>query len=679
MHWPKFETGEAPLEHLAKISRFYGSDPAFVLAGGGNTSYKQGDRLWVKGSGSPLSSISVEGFVEMDRNKLDELMRQTFPADRMQREEQYKKHVMACRAAPEKAQRPSVEATLHHLMPRKFVVHTHPAMVNMLTCCVKGEGICRELFGDAIVWVGNVDPGFPLAKELEKQLAAYKARSGRDCPRAVLMQNHGLVVCGDTPDQVKADADWVMASLGKHLGDLNLDAAFGPVTRLDAAEAHRQINTIGPALRGLCAQGENLKIAVFDDSEAAVAIACGAEGKSVAAGGPLSPDQIVYCKSFPLWFETKVGESPADLVKRLRECVQSHEKTTKAMPSVVLVQGIGVFGIGDDSGAACTARALYLDAVQVMAGAHKHGGIRYLQPDFREFIENWEVESYRKKISLASRAAGRVSGKIVIVTGAAQGFGLEISQEFAAQGGYVVLTDMNADGAKAAAAELCVKHGDGRAIGLAVNVTDAVSIEEMIHQVVRAYGGFDVLISNAGVLKAGSVKTQSEKDFDFVTSVNYKGFFLCTQKASHVLGVQRLAKSDYWSDIIQINSKSGLRGSNKNGAYAGGKFGSIGLVESFALELVEDGIKVNAICPGNFYNGPLWSDPENGLFVQYLNTGKVPGAKTIADVRRYYESQAPIRRGCTTADVTKAVYYLIDQKYETGQALPVTGGQVMLK
>ena len=679
MEWPKFETGDAPLEQLVKLSRFYGSDPAFVLAGGGNTSYKQDGTLWVKGSGAPLSSISAEGFVAMDRAKLDELLRCTFPPDRMQREEQYKAHVMACRMFPEKAQRPSVEATLHHLMPRKFVVHTHPALVNMLTCCVKGEEICRQLFGDAIVWIGSVDPGFPLAKELEKQLAAYKARTGRNCPRAVLMQNHGLVVCGDTPEQVKADADWVMASLGKQLGDLSLDAAFGPVTRLDAAEARRQINVIGPALRGLCATSENLRFAICDDSEAAVAIACGAEGQSVAAGGPLSPDQIVYCRSFPLWFQARTGETAADLVKRLCECVQDHQKTTKALPSIVLVQGIGLFGIGDDVGAACTARALYLDAVKVMAGARKYGGIRYLQPDFREFIENWEVESYRKKVSLASRAAGRASGKIAIVTGAAQGFGLEISQEFTAQGGYVVLTDMNADGAKAAATELCSEQGSGRAIGLAVNVTDAASVEEMIHQVVRTYGGFDVLISNAGVLKAGSVKTQSEKDFDFVTSVNYKGFFLCTQKASHILAVQRMAKSDYWSDIIQINSKSGLRGSNRNGAYAGGKFGGIGLVQSFALELVEDGIKVNAICPGNFYDGPLWSDPKNGLFVQYLNTGKVPGAKTIADVRRYYETQAPIRRGCTTADVMKAVYYLIDQKYETGQALPVTGGQVMLK
>jgi len=163
-----------------------------------------------------------------------------------------------------------------------------------------------------------------------------------------------------------------------------------------------------------------------------------------------------------------------------------------------------------------------------------------------------------------------------------------------------------------------------------------------------------------------------------VTSVNYKGYFVCVKVASLILAVQHMARRDYWSDVIQINSKSGLVGSNRNGAYAGSKFGGIGLTQSFALELVEDGIKVNSICPGNFFDGPLWSDPNNGLFVQYLRSGKVPGAKTIADVKKSYESKVPMNRGCTTADVMKAIYYLIDQKYETGQAVPVTGGQVML-
>jgi sorbitol-6-phosphate 2-dehydrogenase len=215
-------------------------------------------------------------------------------------------------------------------------------------------------------------------------------------------------------------------------------------------------------------------------------------------------------------------------------------------------------------------------------------------------------------------------------------------------------------------------------LALGMDVTDGASVARALHEVVSTYGGLDLLISNAGVLLAGSVKAQPVRDFELVTNVNYKGYFLCVQKAAPILSRQHRAKPDYWSDIIQINSKSGLVGSNRNGAYAGSKFGSIGLTQSFALELLEDGIKVNAICPGNYFEGPLWSDPEDGLFVQYLRTGKVAGARTIEDVRKAYEAKVPMGRGCQTADVMRAIYYLVEQKYETGQALPVTGGQIML-
>jgi sorbitol-6-phosphate 2-dehydrogenase len=284
----------------------------------------------------------------------------------------------------------------------------------------------------------------------------------------------------------------------------------------------------------------------------------------------------------------------------------------------------------------------------------------------------------RFEIMPTSDLTGRVAGKVAVVTGAAQGFGLEIVQDLVRQGAFVALADINEAETRKQAELLQKQYGANRTMAIAMNVTDSASIASAISQVVANYGGLDVFISNAGVLKAASVKTQPEKDFDFVTAVNYKGYFLCTQVVAPVLALQHKAAPGYMSDIVQINSKSGLVGSNRNGAYAGGKFGGIGLTQSFALELIEDGIKVNSICPGNFFDGPLWSNPDNGLFVQYLRTGKIPGAKTLEDVKRAYESKVPMGRGCTTPDVMAAVYYLIDQKYETGQAVPVTGGQVML-
>ena len=274
---------------------------------------------------------------------------------------------------------------------------------------------------------------------------------------------------------------------------------------------------------------------------------------------------------------------------------------------------------------------------------------------------------------------GRVAGKIAVVTGSAQGFGLGIAQDLAREGATVVLADINLKGAQEAAREIETECGAGSARAVEMNVCDAESVKRAAAFVEKTFGGLDILISNAGVLRAESVKTQSEADFDFVTSVNYRGYFLCVKYFGPLMSRRHATDPNWRGDIIQINSKSGLEGSKKNFAYSGGKFGGIGLTQSFALELIEDGIKVNSICPGNFFDGPLWSDPEKGLFVQYLRAGKVPGAKTVEDVRHAYEAKVPMKRGCAVADVMHAIYYVIAQQYETGQAVPVTGGQIMLR
>lgn len=281
----------------------------------------------------------------------------------------------------------------------------------------------------------------------------------------------------------------------------------------------------------------------------------------------------------------------------------------------------------------------------------------------------------------ANSALGRaavVAGKVALVTGGAQGFGAEIVRGLAASGAFVFIADMNIAGAEQLAGELNAAPGGVRAQAAAVNVSDEASVAAMFDQIAAATGGLDLIVSNAGIVRAGSVLEQDEKSFRLVTDVNYVAFFLIAKHGGRLLARQRRTAPRWLTDIVQINSKSGLEGSNKNGAYAGSKFGGLGLVQSFALELVAHGIKVNAICPGNFLDGPLWSDPVKGLFVQYLNSGKVPGAKTVADVRAFYEAKVPMGRGATGADVMRALYYIVEQEYETGQALPVAGGQVML-
>ena len=304
--------------------------------------------------------------------------------------------------------------------------------------------------------------------------------------------------------------------------------------------------------------------------------------------------------------------------------------------------------------------------------ADAFGGAAFLSDERRSFIENWEAESYRRKVAGGANAV--LTGKVAVITGGAQGFGFGIAEELAAAGATVVIADLNFAGAEKAAQTI---HASGGTGAVAVNIADEESVAKMVETVVESFGGIDLFVANAGVLKAGSVKSFEKKDWDFVTNINYTGYFLCVKHVAPVMALQNSACSG-WTDIVQVNSKSGLVGSNRNGAYAGGKFGTIGLTQSFALELVADHIKVNSVCPGNFFDGPLWSDPVRGLFVQYLQSGKVPGAKSVADVKVHYEKQIPMHRGCYPSDVAKAILYAVMQPYETGQAIPVTGGQVML-
>jgi len=282
------------------------------------------------------------------------------------------------------------------------------------------------------------------------------------------------------------------------------------------------------------------------------------------------------------------------------------------------------------------------------------------------------------KEEIIAAVGGRVQDKIAIVTGGAQGFGGGIAELLYAQGANVVVADLNEEVGRKMVEKLNSKKQTNQAFFVKANVVSPESVEEMVAATVKQFGGLDVIISNAGILRAGGLDEMTPEIFSLMTDVNYKGYFLCAKYASAVMKIQSQFKDDYFTDIIQINSKSGLKGSNRNFAYAGGKFGGIGLTQSFAMELMPYKIKANSICPGNFFEGPLWSDPEKGLFVQYLKAGKVPGAEDVEDVKAFYEKQVPAGRGCRVIDVVRAIFYVMEQEYETGQAVPVTGGQNML-
>ena len=259
----------------------------------------------------------------------------------------------------------------------------------------------------------------------------------------------------------------------------------------------------------------------------------------------------------------------------------------------------------------------------------------------------------------------RFTDRVALITGAAQGLGKAIGERLASEGAIVIVADINEEGAKATADEIGKKYGV-KTLGLRMDVTDDFEVHTAMENIERDFGRLDILVSNAGILKAYELTEFPVSEWRQVIEVNLIGYMIC---AKHACQIMQRQKSGV---IIQINSKSGKKGSFRNSAYAASKFGGIGLTQSLALEMAPYNVRVNAVCPGNLLDGTLWQD---SLFEQYARTQGL----TIEEVRKKYMDQVPLNRGCSYDDVTNVVAFLAsdDASYMTGQALNVTGGQEM--
>lgn len=662
------------IEDLIAISRKFGQDSRFVIAGGGNTSYKDENRLWVKASGHALATITEDGFAVLDRALLNEMGEKAYNEDTAIREEQVKNDLSV--ACITKDRRPSVETSLHNCMGFAFVVHLHPTLVNGLMCSVNAESACKEIFPDAL-YIEYTDPGYTLFKKVYDRIKAYKAEKGKE-PQVIFLQNHGIFVGGDTTAEIEGIYSEVLGKLEAKVAALPEGDTAVSETVTDVVPAIRQmLSRSGRGFKTLKVT-KNALVDFFIDgcsvtSTGSVTDCPGKSGFDKIAK-PFTPDIIVYCKSSYIFIE---AESDEEILKQAEEEIEAFVSEKGYTPKVLLIKGIGLIAVGDSSRNAQIITDVFTDAMKIAFYAQSFGGEHPMERAWIDFIDNWEVENYRRKVA-SSASKGREEGRTIIVTGAAQGFGEGIARELMAQGANIVVADLNEATGEKTAASFNEKAGANKAIFVKTNVADMASLRNLMKETIVNFGALDAFVSNAGVVRAGGLDVMTPENFEFVTKINYEAYFFCAKVASHIMKIETKYDPEYFADIIQVNSKSGLRGSKANFAYAGGKFGGIGLTQSFALELAPYRVKVNSICPGNYYDGPLWSNPENGLFIQYLNAGKVPGAKTVQDVKDYYLAQVPMRKGCNPVDVCKAILYAIDQTGETGQAIPVTGGQVML-
>ena len=345
------------LNTIVALSREFGSVD-YVRGGGGNTSVKNDTTLWVKPSGTTLAGLAAETFVQMDRAGINRLYEVETPAESSAREELVKKMMAA--AVENDAGRPSVEAPLHNVFEAKYVVHTHPALVNGLTCAKSGDVVCARLFPDAL-WVEYIDPGYTLCMEVRRRIAQYKVVFGCE-PAMLLLKNHGIFIAADTAGEIRTRYAHVMDTLAEEYAKARVS------TTLEIADVPED-----PSIEVQIRE-------VFSKDAAFIA----SSGLFAYASGPITPDHLVYARAFP--FSRTLSRAGADAYRAER-----------GYPPKVVVVDDRVYGIGQSRSNADLALEFAQDGALVMQLAEAFGGIQYMTDRQRKFIENWEVESYRAR------------------------------------------------------------------------------------------------------------------------------------------------------------------------------------------------------------------------------------------------------------------------------------------
>jgi len=372
------------LQALINLSRKYGSDPEFVLGGGGNTSFKQGNKMYVKASGNALGDISREGFVGIDLPALNKIWKTEYPSDPAEREERALKDLMDARLPEDRDKRPSVETLMHGLIPETYIAHTHPALINGVTCARKGAETVRDLFSGRAAWVPLVNPGYVLANKVREVTHTFEEETGR-FPRLIFLQNHGVVAGSRTPEEVEELTDLVVRRVAdkiKREPDLN-------PAEYDPGKAAEITNIIEEVFQN---RGEERTAAFITNREIKRLVKNKESAEPVSSA--YSPDHIVYAGHEPAW----IGEQ-GDCRKAVEEEIDSYIRRNGNPPKIILVQNLGAFAAGGNRKMTRLARELFLDAVKIAVYSESFGGHRFMPKDQIEFIRNWEVEKYRENIS----------------------------------------------------------------------------------------------------------------------------------------------------------------------------------------------------------------------------------------------------------------------------------------
>jgi rhamnulose-1-phosphate aldolase/alcohol dehydrogenase len=663
--------GLTPLELLAYRSNLLGADRSVANWGGGNTSSKATELdfrerptrvLWVKGSGSDLASIKPNQFTALRMEDVLPLLERESMSD--EDLVAYYEHAVL---KPGQA-RASIETPLHSMLPFEHVDHTHPDAIIALCAVPDGRALADRLWAGRAIWVDYERPGFSLGKKIA---VAVREQPDAAC---VLMAKHGLVTWADTAEECYARSIATIGCAAEALAEgadrrrVYASAGMAPVDRDVLVKAL-------PALRG-AVSARRAAILHLDSSNAARAFAERLDLAELAGAGPACPDHLVHTKPWPLVIPTSATADLDSLAHAFRSGVAEFEQRYAAYvsahdpdigmrdpaPRVVIVPGAGIITTGPDALQASVAAALYTRAVAVLSTTAGLGGFAPLTPAETFGVEYWPMELYKLGLLPPPR---ELAGQVALVTGAASGIGRAVATRLAEAGAHVAIADRNAAGARDVAGDLVEQYGDGRALAVEMDVTDESAVRVAFAETVLAFGGVDIVVSNAGISTSHPVEETSLDEWNLNMSVLGTGYFLVAREAFRVLRAQ-----DHGGSIVFVASKNGLVGGRNASAYSSAKALEIHLARCLAEEGGAAGIRVNTVNPDAVLQGSgIWS---SAWREQRASTyGIAP-----EELEEHYRARTTLKVNVSPEDIAEAVLFLASPRAakSTGNLLNVDGG-----
>ncbi len=674
---PAEASGLSGLELLVYRSNLLGHDRSVSNWGGGNTSMKargtdfrgrELDILWVKGSGSDLATITPKGFAGLRMEDILPLLdRQEMPDDEMAA---YLAHCLLNPSMP----RQSIETLLHAFLPFKHIDHTHADNIIALATSLHGEEITREVFGDEAIWQPYIRPGFTLAREIARQVAVQPQA------RLVVMARHGLLTWGDTAQQCYENTLAIINRAGEVIAARSQGRApYGgaKVAEIPQLQRRELLSTALPSLRGAISTRKSMILRV-DESPEAMQFVDGVQSRQLALTGAACPDHLVHTRHLPLWVDfDPAHHGQAELLETLQRgvadyaemyCHYFEENKTPdfpmddPVPRVILIPGIGMVTSGRDARLADISAQLYSRAIQVMRSVSGIDQYVSLTPAESYGVEYWPLERYKLTLLPPER---ELAGKVALVTGGASGIGKAISQRLAQEGAHVAIADIDSSNAARAAQELCDSYGLKRGLAVECDVTREESVAQAFREVTLAYGGVDIVVSNAGLARAHPIEDTSLEEWNRIFNVLAAGYFLVARQAFRLWRTQGNG-----GNLIFIASKNALTPGKNASAYSAAKASELQLARVLAEEGGPAGIRVNTICPDAVVQGSgIWNSAWREERAR--DYGVRPD-----EIEAFYRQRSTLKVNVYPEDIAEAALFLASPRASktTGAVITVDGG-----